>query len=216
MRGILAAIFFCLLAVVPAQARQAHQTSPGADEYYSGPGAMPVYRYAQQEKKVLRHATNARRMDRMPVTRHQVAHEEVNSKQASPIEHVGHGLVTVATAARIPITVAAAVASKFQDLIADLVEHGYMPKDIGCFARGGHIRRSFHYRGLACDIDQDARNVTARFMHSKEAHALIREHGLDDGCDFGDCGHVSYGEIGGGRHYVRRYAVHHRHHYAGA
>lgn len=106
------------------------------------------------------------------------------------------GLVTVETAAKIPITVAAAVASKFQDLIADLVEHGYMPKDIGCYARGGHIPHSFHYRGLACDIDQISRNRGSRFMHTKEAHEIIHQHGLDDGCDFGDCGHVSLGEIG--------------------
>ena len=212
MRGFLAAISLCLLALcVPAQARSLQHASFAADEYYAGPGAMPVYRFERKDRKVPLHATNARRMDRMPVTRHQVAHQEEKSAPR-PIS----GVVTVQTAAKIPITVAAAVASKFQDLIADLVEHGYMPKEIGCFARGGHIRHSFHYRGLACDIDQDARNVTARFMHSKEAHALIREHGLDDGCDFGDCGHVSYGEIGGARYYVHHYASHRRHHYAGA
>ena len=130
------------------------------------------------------------------------------------------GLVTIETVAKIPITVAASVASKFADLIADLAEHGYMPKEIGCFARGGHIRASFHYRGLACDIDQAARNRTAKFLYTKEAHAIIKEHGLDDGCDFGDCGHISFGEIGhsGGYHHYRHYAYHHhyRRHYAGA
>ncbi len=134
------------------------------------------------------------------------------------------GLVTIETVAKIPITVAAAVASKFSDLIADLAEHGYVPKDIGCFARSGHIRHSYHYRGLACDIDQVKRNVTAKFLYTKEAHAIIKEHGLDDGCDFGDCGHISFGEIGHSgdyhHHYARRvrYAHHyyHHHHYAGA
>ena len=79
----------------------------------------------------------------------------------------------------------------------------------------------FHYRGLACDIDQSKRNVTAKFLYTKEAHAIIKEHGLDDGCDFGDCGLLLvFGEIGhsGGGHYARRYAYHHFHqcHYAGA
>lgn len=128
-------------------------------------------------------------------------------------------IVTIETVAKIPITVAASVANKFADLIADLAEHGYVPKEIGCFARGGHIRASFHYRGLACDIDQQARNRTAKFLYTKEAHAIIKEHGLDDGCDFGDCGHISFGEIGhsGGYHH-RHYAYHHhyRRHYAGA
>lgn len=128
------------------------------------------------------------------------------------------GIVTVQTVAKIPITVAAVVATKFADLIADLVEHGYMPKDIGCYARGGHIPGSFHYRGLACDIDQDARNVTAKFLYTKEAHSIIKEHGLDDGCDFGDCGHISFGEIGHSGGYHRHYAYHHHYHrhYAGA
>lgn len=109
----------------------------------------------------------------------------------------GVGLVTVPTVARIPITVAAGIATKFQDLIADFAEHGYMPKEIGCYAGYGHIPGSRHYKGAACDIDQDARNVTSRFMHSKIAHALIVEHGLRDGCDFGDCGHVDDGRIAG-------------------
>lgn len=124
------------------------------------------------------------------------------------------GIVTIETAAHIEIKVAAIVANKFADLIADLVEHGYMPKEIGCIAHGGHIRHSFHYRGLACDIDQEARNVTTKFMKSKEARELIKEHGLDDGCDFGDCGHVSYGEIGHSSNH-RHYAYFKRHHYAG-
>ena len=201
MRALLAALIVCLVGFASqAQSREIG----GPYDMYAADAPAHVAKHKEHG-----HATTARRIDRMPVTHHQVAHVE-------PSEAHGSGVVTVETAARIPITVAAAVASKFQDLIADLVEHGYMPKDIGCFARGGHIRHSFHYRGLACDIDQDARNVTARFMHSKEAHALIREHGLDDGCDFGDCGHVSYGEIGGGRHYARHYASHRRRHYAGA
>jgi hypothetical protein len=214
MRAFLAALVVCLFASLQASPASAtHVQKLQADSYsafYAGPGAMPVYRYEAKAEKIRGHATTGRRMDRMPVTRRQVAHVE------APRAARG-GIVTVETVANIPITVATSVASKFQDLIADLVEHGYMPKEIGCFARGGHIKRSFHYRGLACDIDQDAKNVTSHFMYSKEAHALIREHGLDDGCDFGDCGHVSYGEIVGGSHSMHRYVGrHHRHHYAGA
>jgi hypothetical protein len=63
-------------------------------------------------------------------------------------------LVTVQTAANIPITVAANLASQFKALIADFVAHGYRPHHIGCYARGGHIKNSRHYAGAACDFDQ--------------------------------------------------------------
>ena len=66
----------------------------------------------------------------------------------------GHGLVTVATAASIDITVSKNMAPKMQAFIADLMEIGYKPKQIYCFARGGHVRRSLQYSGNACDFDQ--------------------------------------------------------------
>lgn len=114
-------------------------------------------------------------------------------------EGLGHGLVhmlgsieRVPTAAG-PITVASGLAGRFQALVADFVAHGYTPREIGCFARGGHVRGSRHYAGAACDFDQTGWGRTARFMYTQEAAALIREHGFRNGCEFRDCGHVDDG-----------------------
>ena len=217
MRGILAALFFCLLAALPAQARSAQHAALGADEYYSGPAAMPVYRYEQTVKKIPLHATTARRIDRTRSTSHPVAHQEARGKVNSPLDHVGRGLVTVATAAGEAITVSASFAPKILGFIADLVDSGYVPKDIGCYARGGHMRGSRHYSGNACDFDQLARNKTAKAMY--HVGLLAAKWGVRDGCSFRgspDCGHIDDGHDGyGGR---VRYAHHwrHRHYYAGA
>jgi hypothetical protein len=62
--------------------------------------------------------------------------------------------VTVATAAGIDITISKTMAPKMQAFIEDLVEMGYKPKTIHCYARHGHVRGSRHYSGNACDFDQ--------------------------------------------------------------
>lgn len=104
-------------------------------------------------------------------------------------------IVTVPTAAGINITVARSAASKFQGLIADLVASGYKPDRIHCFANSGHVRRSYHYSGEACDIDNRAnRRNLGRFRFAE----IIAKHGLRDGCSFRyagvpDCGHVDTG-----------------------
>ncbi len=101
------------------------------------------------------------------------------------------GIVTVSTVAG-KITVARSLAGRFQALIADLVAHGYKPRRIGCFARGGHVAHSRHYAGAACDFDQRGWGKTAAFMY--HAHIIIARHGFRDGCSFGDCGHVDDGQ----------------------
>src|SRR5262249_7357485 len=98
------------------------------------------------------------------------------------------GLVTVPTAAGVRITVARSLAERFVGFVGDLVAAGHNPRAIGCYASGGHIRGSNHYVGAACDIDQLARNQTARYMY--DVRALTARWGLRDGCVFGDCGHV--------------------------
>ena len=103
----------------------------------------------------------------------------------------GAGLVTVQTAAGIPITVAANLAEKFEGLISDMVADGYRPHSIGCFARGGHVRNSNHYHGGACDFDQTARNRAPNFMY--HVASLAAKWGLRDGCTFHDCGHIDDG-----------------------
>jgi hypothetical protein len=102
------------------------------------------------------------------------------------------GMVTVQTAAGIPITVSSSFAPKVTAFIADLVASGYTPKSIRCYARGGHVHGSRHYSGNACDIDQHRRNGTARAMY--HATAMATAHGLRDGCSFRDCGHVDDGQ----------------------
>ena len=115
--------------------------------------------------------------------------------------HVTHyavirgGIITVSTAAGIPITVAASLAGRFQSLIADFVTHGYHPRHIGCFARGGHVRNSRHYAGAACDFDQRGWGKTVPFMYTAEAHQIIAAHGFRDGRAFHDQGHVDDGGI---------------------
>jgi hypothetical protein len=107
------------------------------------------------------------------------------------------GVMTVDTAAGIPITVASSAASQFEGFISDLVASGYKPRQIHCLAHGGHVRNSNHYWGGACDIDQGARGRTAgRMYHVAE---LANKWGLRDGCSFGDCGHVDVPRNGGVR-----------------
>lgn len=98
------------------------------------------------------------------------------------------GLVTIDTAAGISITVSASAAPAFQGFIADLVDQGYRPQKIHCYARGGHVRNSNHYWGGACDFDQRGWNKTARPMY--RVRELAAKWGLRDGCTFRDCGHV--------------------------
>lgn len=122
----------------------------------------------------------------------------------SPIHELSHasgGIVTVPTAAGIPITVAAGLAHRFAGFIADLVANGYKPSHIGCYASGGHVPNSRHYSGAACDIDQRGWGKTAAPMY--HVAALAAKHGLRDGCSFGDCGHLDDGQS------LRRY-VHRR------
>lgn len=111
------------------------------------------------------------------------------------ISHASGGIVTVPTAAGIPITVAAGLAHRFTGFIADLVANGYKPSHIGCYASGGHVPNSRHYSGAACDIDQRGWGKTAAPMY--HVAALAAKHGLRDGCSFrhSDCGHVQVDKI---------------------
>lgn len=111
------------------------------------------------------------------------------------------GLVTVDTAAGIPITVSQRVAPKMQGFIRALVARGYHPHTITCFARGGHAPRSLHYRGEACDFDQGGRGRTASTMY--HITLLATQFGLRDGCTFRDCGHIDAGPPLASHHYHR-------------
>jgi hypothetical protein len=155
---------------------------------------------------------------------HHYAHRGPSHLYSDTAHSGGGNLVTVPTAAGIPITVASYDASKFVGFISDLVAQGFRPRHIGCFASGGHVRNSNHYHGGACDIDQTARNRAPGFMY--HVAELAARWGLRDGCTFHDCGHIDDGaNVGGpsrwaqvraGRRYAsaRRsyaYAGHRRH-----
>jgi hypothetical protein len=130
---------------------------------------------------------------RQVATEHPSQHAEHQERSFG----LGHGLVTVSTAAG-PITVFYAVADKFRELIALFAAAGYTPHHVGCFAAHGHIRNSLHHSGRACDFDQTGWNATAPFMYTQQAHALVASVGLRDGCDFHsrrDCGHVDAGSV---------------------
>lgn len=122
------------------------------------------------------------------------------------------GLVTVTTAAGIKITVAPSFVPKIQAFIADLVKIGYRPRSIHCYARGGHVPRSMHYSGQACDIDQRGWNRTASTMY--RIGYLARRHALRDGCSFRDCGHIDAGRtVQIARRHYRTHQAHRQHHY---
>lgn len=144
----------------------------------------------------------------------QVAPQQGWPTQPAPraVEEIFHGgIVTVQTAAGVPIHVAAGLAGRFQSLVQDFVAAGYRPRSIGCFARGGHVQNSRHYAGAACDFDQTGWGRTVGFIY--RAHSIIVAHGFRDGCDFRDCGHVDDGvNIGAGS----RHAARHRRRYAAA
>jgi len=119
--------------------------------------------------------------------------------------HPSSYLVTVPTAAGIPITVARHLAPRFQALIADFVAHGYTPRRIGCYASYGHVPNSRHYAGAACDFDGSLSR--SPFMRSYIAAKIIQKHHFRNGCSFvapfygiRDCGHVD-----DGRRRVRRW-----------
>ena len=120
-----------------------------------------------------------------------------------------NGLVTVSTAAGIPITVASHLAHKFQGFIADLVARGYKPRHIGSYANCCHVRGSRHYSGAAIDVDQYGWGKTAKPMY--HVADLAAKWGLRDGCSFrhSDCGHIDDGVSLGrrvARHRHSRYA----------
>jgi hypothetical protein len=140
--------------------------------------------------------------------RHIVIHHGHYRHYARTPRHYGHfakapshGLVTVETAAGIPITVSPRVAPKMQAFIQALVARGYHPRHITCFASHGHVRGSLHYRGEACDFDQGGWGRTASTMY--HVASLVAQFGLRDGCTFRDCGHIDSGPPVTAHHFYR-------------
>lgn len=150
------------------------------------------------------------------VTHHRTRHRHVaKHRRAMPsFDANGNGIISVPTAANITIRVAPSFAPKIVPFIRDVVASGYHPRQIHCYARGGHVRGSLHYRGEACDFDQRGWGLTARAMY--HVRAIAARYGLRDGCSFRDCGHIDSGALlARHRHHRhRRLARRHREHRA--
>jgi hypothetical protein len=172
-------------------------------------GAEQTHRATDARHRPAQYRRHARiaKFDRQLRSRHGVKAIQAFASadpQAAVTEPASHGgLVTIQTAAGIPITVASSAASRFQGFITDLVARGYRPRHIGCHAGSGHVANSNHYWGGACDFDQTGWGRTAGAMHS--VADLAGKWGLRDGCSFRDCGHI---DIPTSR--VARLGSHHR------
>lgn len=135
--------------------------------------------------------------DRIPSTAsHQAVHAREHHRRRAPppaVDANGNGsrLIHVSTAAGIDITVAPDFAPKIEGFIADVVARGYHPRQIHCYASGGHVRGSLHYSGQACDFDQRGWGLTARPMY--HVADLAEKWGLRDGGEFRDWGHIDMG-----------------------
>src|SRR5262245_45466360 len=170
----------CVFAT-PSNARPDAHSTIGPVTSFCGDRVCPTY------------LTAATRVERRPARHQRVARPVLPT--APPLDANGNpglGLVTVATAAGIDITVSKGMAPKMQAFIADLIEIGYKPKAIHCFARHGHVRGSRHYSGNACDFDQRGWGKTAKMMD--HVSVLAKLHGLRDGGSFRDWGHIDDGQ----------------------
>ena len=141
--------------------------------------------------------------------------ERGRHRKESPV--IGNGVVKAASGAIA--YVAASATGAFQCVINSLENQGYPVKFMGGFARGGHIRGSLHYSGLALDINQLGRGVTRPRMPPNEI-AIANSCGLISGAQWAnnDSGHFQLGGYAGNgsRHYASsrhhvRYAHRHRH-----
>ena len=165
-----AALMLGCVFATPSNARPDPQATIGPVTQFCGDRVCPNYL-----------STTPKVIERRTVHRHPPVARPVLPK-ARPVDasgNPGHGLVTVATAAGIDITLSEKMAPKMQAFIADLMEIGYKPKQIHCFARRGHVRGSRHYTGNACDFDQRGWGKTANMMY--HVSVLAKVHDLRDG-----------------------------------
>ncbi len=218
----LAALAVATIALsAPAEARthRSAQFGPTFDA-----AAAPAYPMGRQART--RHARSRAASRRVASTTSVYRADDEDSRYERPshaVPHrrelgpVGHGLVTVTTAAGIAITCSAAFASEAASLIADAVAHGIKFHRITCYSRARtHVANSNHHSGNAFD------------SHPSIPAQLVRAHGLRSGCDFRDCPHVDNARNVGGVAYwngvkhrgstvsasAARRHYHHRHHRA--
>jgi hypothetical protein len=117
-----------------------------------------------------------------------------------------------------PVAVSASDGNKLVEAINALWDEGFRGP-VHCAAPNGtHVRHSLHHTGRACDMAQTGwGRSAAKIMY--HASAILARFGVNDGCTFRDCGHISVGVQEAGlhhRHYAKRYHAryahfHHRH-----
>ena len=183
-RYLMAALAVAMLAVAlanPAEATECSFDNNGRSVCLSAP--------AHKAKTAQRHTKRAAH------SRHTVTDANGN-----------RGIVTVDTAAGIKIRVAADFAAPIQGVISDLVARGIKPKQIHCYASGGHVHGSRHYSGHACDFDFYKGCMGCSAKWTRSIGDIVARHGLRNGCSFGDCGHIDDGRQLAGRrkHYAAR------------
>jgi hypothetical protein len=140
-----------------------------------------------------------------------VAHKRRHQEAPAPVAvAVGRGVVKASTGA--VAYVAGHASTAFQCVIDKLEAQGYPVKEMGGYARGGHIRGSLHYSGTALDINQLARNVTSPRMPANEIQ-IANDCGLISGAQWrhADSGHFQLGGYDGKTQVASRS---HRRHYA--
>ena len=116
-----AALMLGCVFATPSNARPDPQATIGPVTQFCGDQVCPNYL-----------STTPKVIERRTVHRHPPVARPVLPK-ARPVDasgNPGHGLVTVATAAGIDITLSEKMAPKMQAFIADLMEIGYKPKQI--------------------------------------------------------------------------------------
>ena len=181
-------VLLLLLLASPAQGKEYVPFPPDWKhmEHNNGPRDIRQLRHNSV------HHSNFRHRHEQPIHSNAHARREKNHAPYTARNPVGP-IVAVETAANITIRVADSLATQFKGFIKDLVEDGYTPKRINCFASSGHVTFSRHYVGAACDFDQRCWGCTVPQMH--RVSALTKKWGLRDGCSFGDCGHIDDGKI---------------------
>lgn len=212
MRAFLAALLFCLTAFGAGSA-QSREIGGPYDMYAADAPAHAARHAARHRVAAVRHYQKTDHVEPRE------AHAAPDATPAAvPAPSRSTGLAREKLADGQIIVVAAAYAERFVGFFNALfAREGKLP-EIGCYAPHGHMRNSLHHWGGACDVGQTARNVAWRAMY--HVGDLARQFGLTDGCSWRnpDCGHVDVSGVGGGGHYVHRYASarRYRRHYAGA
>ena len=196
MRGLIAIAFLCAF-IGSAEAHSRHHVYVAHDMVHGLGYGFWHMKQSADRNRAHHHAYHHR-------ARHHYRHSDM------PQRHYAGNLITIQTAAGIPITVAADFAYKIRGFIGDLIaDTGYRPRDIHCFAATGHIPGSLHHIGKACDFDQTGWNRTARVMYSGRVTELAARWGLQSGCEFHsrrDCGHIQDRVQYAHRRTNRRYA----------